>query len=101
MSTVAEINEAIPQLTTEELRAVERRLLREYRGRKVGILFDDAYGTLTEEDLRRFKKMRCGSLTESHPGNESSNKGDAGQLGLIEAALEHWEELMKTEHGEY
>lgn len=52
MSTVAEINQTIPQLTTEELRAVERRLLEEYRERKVGIIFDDAYGTLTEEDLR-------------------------------------------------
>lgn len=52
MSTVAEINDAIPQLTDDELRAVERKLLQEYRERKVGIIFDDAYGTFTEEDLR-------------------------------------------------
>jgi hypothetical protein len=52
MSTVAEINEAIPQLTNQELQAVERRLIQEYRKRKVGIIFDDAYGTWTEEDLR-------------------------------------------------
>jgi len=52
MSTVAEINQTIPQLTTEELRVIERRLLEEYRERKVGIIFDDAYGTFTEEDLR-------------------------------------------------
>ncbi|MDR3456089.1 MAG: hypothetical protein P4N60_01475 [Verrucomicrobiae bacterium] len=52
MSTVAEINETISQLTIDELRAVEQRLLQEYRQRKVGIIFDDAYGTLTEEDLR-------------------------------------------------
>ena len=51
MSTVAEITEAIPRLTNEELRQVERRLLEEYRERKVGIVFDDAYGTLTEDDL--------------------------------------------------
>jgi len=51
MSTVAEITEAIPRLTNEELRLVERRLLEEYRERRVGIVFDDAYGTLTEEDL--------------------------------------------------
>ncbi len=52
MSTVAEINKAIHQLKNEELRAVEKTLLQEYRERKVGIIFDDAYGTLTEEDLR-------------------------------------------------
>ena len=51
MSTVAEIAEAIPKLTTEELREVERVLLRAYRDRKVGIVFDDAYGTFTEADL--------------------------------------------------
>ena len=56
MSTVAEINEAIPQLTNEELRSVERRLLQEYRQRKVGIIFDDAYGTMTEEDLRTIQE---------------------------------------------
>ena len=56
MSTVAEITNAIPQLTNEELRAVERRLLQEYRERKVGIVFDDAYGTLTEEDLRAIQE---------------------------------------------
>ena len=57
MSTVAEINEAIPQLTDEELRAVERKLLQEYRDRKVGIIFDDSYGTLTEEDLRAVQEQ--------------------------------------------
>ena len=56
MSTVAEITNAIPQLTNEELRAVERRLLQESRDRKVGIVFDDAYGTLTEEDLRAIQE---------------------------------------------
>jgi len=56
MSTVAEITNAIPQLTNEELRAVERRLLQEYRERKVGIVFDDPYGTLTEEDLRAIQE---------------------------------------------
>jgi hypothetical protein len=52
MSTVAEINEAIPQLTDQELQAVEQKLIQEYRKRKVGIIYDDAYGTWTEEDLR-------------------------------------------------
>jgi len=57
MSTVAEINETIPQLTNDELRAVERKLLQEYRERKVGIILDDSYGTLTEEDLRAVQEQ--------------------------------------------
>ena len=57
MSTVAEINQAIPQLTNDELRAVERKLLEQYRERKVGIVFDDSYGTLTEEDLRALQEQ--------------------------------------------
>lgn len=52
MSTIAEINEAIPQLTNQELQAVEQRLIQEYRKRKFGIIYDDAYGVWTEEDLR-------------------------------------------------
>jgi hypothetical protein len=52
MSTVAEITETIPQLTNEELHAVERKLIQVYRERKTGIIFDDSYGTFTEEDLR-------------------------------------------------
>ncbi len=56
MSTVAEITEAIPQLTNEELRVVEQRLLREYRARKVGIIFDDSYGSFTEEDLQAIQE---------------------------------------------
>lgn len=51
MSTVAEIAEAIPNLTTEQLREVEQAVIKCYRERKVGIIFDDAYGTLTEQDL--------------------------------------------------
>ena len=57
MSTVAEINETIHHLTNDELRAVERRLLQEYRDRKVGIIFDDSYGMLTEEDLRAVQEQ--------------------------------------------
>ena len=56
MSTVAEITEALLQLSNDELREIERRLLLEYRQRKVGIIFDDAYGTLTEEDLRAIQE---------------------------------------------
>ena len=50
MSTVAEIEETLPNLSDEELRMVERQLISIYRQRKTGIIYDDAYGVWTEED---------------------------------------------------
>ena len=40
----------MPQLTTEELCAVDAALREQFRARKVGILYDDAYGLWTEQD---------------------------------------------------
>ena len=56
MSTVAEIAQVIPQLTNEELRTVEKLVLQTYRERKVGIIFDDAYGAFTEDDLAAIRE---------------------------------------------
>lgn len=50
MSTVSDIQAALPQLTADELRAVDAALRQQYRERKLGILYDDAYGLWTEED---------------------------------------------------
>ena len=50
MSTVSEIHTALPGLTTEELRAVDAALREQFRARKIGILYDDAYGLWTEDD---------------------------------------------------
>jgi hypothetical protein len=50
MSTVAEITNALPKLSTEELQQVERALISIYRQRRTGIIYDDAYGVWTEED---------------------------------------------------
>jgi hypothetical protein len=50
MSTVSEIQAALPRLNEEELRAVDAALRRQFRERKLGILYDDAYGVWTEED---------------------------------------------------
>jgi hypothetical protein len=50
MSRVLEIQALLPQLTTSELRQVEASLREQYRARKIGILYDDAYGLWTEED---------------------------------------------------
>ena len=50
MSTVSEIQAVLPQLTTQELQAVDAALREQFRSRKIGILYDDAYGLWTEED---------------------------------------------------
>lgn len=51
MSTVTEVTEVLPKLTTDELQQVEDSLIRLYRERRQGIILDDAYGVLTERDL--------------------------------------------------
>ena len=50
MSTLAEIEDALPKLNAEELMRVEAALHRIQRERKQGIIFDDAYGVWTEDD---------------------------------------------------
>ena len=50
MSNVAEIQAALPVLGNDELRQVEETVRQLYRKRKVGIIFDDAYGLWTEAD---------------------------------------------------
>ncbi len=50
MSTVSEIRTALPGLTTEQLRAVDAALREQFRARRIGILYDDAYGLWTEDD---------------------------------------------------
>lgn len=51
MSTLAEIQAALPQLSMGELKQIEQALHAIYRQRKDGIVFDDAHGVLTEADL--------------------------------------------------
>ncbi len=51
MSTVAEIEAALPRLSTEELLRVERALHQQYRQRGNAIIYDDIYGVVTEADL--------------------------------------------------
>ena len=45
-----EIQAALPQLSSEELGLVDAALREQFPQRKVGILYDDAYGVWTEED---------------------------------------------------
>ena len=51
MSTVAEIEAVLPQLSTEELRQIEQALHRQYRHRGDGIIYDDSCGAVTDADL--------------------------------------------------
>ena len=50
MSTVTEIEKALPNLTNDEWLHVEALLHSVQRARGVGIIFDDAYGVWTEVD---------------------------------------------------
>jgi hypothetical protein len=50
MSTVAEITNALSELSTPELKEIERALISIYRQRRTGIIYDDTYGVWTEED---------------------------------------------------
>jgi hypothetical protein len=50
VSTVSEIRAALSRLTNEDLREVDAALRQQFRVRKVGVLYDDAYGVWTEED---------------------------------------------------
>ena len=51
MSTLAEIEAAVPALTTAELQHLEKTLHQLYRERGDALVIDDKYGVLTEGDL--------------------------------------------------
>ena len=50
MSTVGEIQAALPTLGNDALRQVEQSVRQLYRARNAGIIFDDVYGVWTEAD---------------------------------------------------
>jgi len=50
MSTVAEIRAALPNLSSQELQSLDAALREQFRARKIGIIYDDAYGVWTEDD---------------------------------------------------
>jgi hypothetical protein len=51
MSTIADIEAVLPQLTAEELMRVETAVHNQFRQRGGGLSYDDAYGIETEADL--------------------------------------------------
>ncbi len=50
MRTIQEITEALPNLSTDELRHIERAIRDLYRARHETIIYDDDYGVWTEQD---------------------------------------------------
>jgi hypothetical protein len=50
MSTLSEIQAALPGLSIQDLQTLDAALRGQFRARKVGILYDDAYGLWTEDD---------------------------------------------------
>ncbi len=51
MSTLAEIEAAVPGLTTAELLRLEQTLHQLYRVRGDAVVYDDRHGVVTEADL--------------------------------------------------
>jgi hypothetical protein len=51
VSTILEIEAALPKLTAEELQRVEQAVHEQYRQRHNGIVYDDSHGVVTEADL--------------------------------------------------
>ena len=50
MCTIQEITTALPNLSTDELRHIERAIYDLYRARREHIIYDDDYGVWTEHD---------------------------------------------------
>jgi hypothetical protein len=70
MSKVSEIQAALPLLTAEELRAVDAALRSQFRARKLGILYDDAYGLWTEEDQASAAAQAFALMDREEPSRE-------------------------------
>ena len=71
MSTVAEIQAALPRLDNDELRQIEQTLRQLYRTRKAGIIFDDAYGVWTDADQISAVAEAFQVFDRAEGGNES------------------------------
>jgi hypothetical protein len=72
VSTVTEIQAALPKLSDQELRQIEASVRELYRSRKVGIIYDDAYGVWTEEDQISAAAEAFAVLDKAEAANERS-----------------------------
>lgn len=83
MSTVKEIEAALPMLTTDELTQIERAVHEQYRQRGGGII---SHGVVTEADwsARRTKPSRL--TTKQRPNMPSARRGEVWTVDLGIAA---------------
>lgn len=72
MSTVAEIQAALPQLSREELAALDAALREQFRARKIGIIYDDSYGVWTEDDQTSAAAQVFDILDSDEPNAKAS-----------------------------
>ena len=72
MSTVTEIQAALPKLSDQDLRQVEESVRKLYRSRNVGINYDDAYGIWTEEDQISAAAEALAVLDQAEAADERS-----------------------------
>ena len=72
MCTVSEIRTALPQLSDEDLREVEAAIRQQFRARKIGILYDDAYGIRTEDDQTSAAAEAFGLMDPQEPSGGQS-----------------------------
>jgi hypothetical protein len=70
MSSLAEIEAALPSLSTSELQQLEQALLHLYRKRNVPIIYDDSYGVWTEEDQVAADAETLVLLDQTEAGND-------------------------------
>ena len=111
MSTIAEITNALPGLSNEELREVERALHAVYRQRHTVIIYDDAYGVWTEADqtnvaAQTFALLDAEERSPAVPSRRTPTQTSGPELihararlhplRLGTAALRRWLGLQKT-----
>ncbi len=72
MSTVTEIQAALPKLSDQELRQIETSVRELYRSRNAGIIYDDAYGVWTEEDQISVAAEAFAILDQAEAADERS-----------------------------
>ena len=75
MSTVGDIQAALPHLSNEELRAVEQAVRQLYRHRNAGLLFDDVYGVWTEADQTSAAAEAFALFDRAEAGHDQSKAG--------------------------
>jgi len=73
MNTVAEIEASLPELSTPELRRIEKTIRGLYRKRNAPVLYDDLYGVWTEDDQTAAASMVFEVFEEEESGDDHAD----------------------------